>query len=237
MIGNLSRSRFANLEVEHLLKKLEADEKKYDAELRNLDRKKLVFPVTISTDDEEIEIDAFSRNLSPEGVSLITPQPFSAGSELSLGLHVHGKQTDYIAECRWCETFGEVYWKSGWKIKSGVVDVDAIRDADANVAWDRRSTEREKFAIPVIVNQKGDQPRIQGFTRNVSGGGVNLVINKPIPENQFCLLEFVSTGDVRYEIVAESVWCRKFGKNYYLTGWQFPKLERIGKFHEAFFKK
>ena len=235
MLGKLSR--FASPEIEHLLKKLEADETTYDNEMRSLDREKLVLPVELSTTDGELEVHAFSRNLSPGGTSLITPQPFSHGENMNLVLNLHNLLSRHTAECCWSQRFGQAYWTSGWKFTGKKVDMDAVKEADGMIGWDSRVTEREKYAVPVIIHQKGQKPRVHSFTRNMSGDGACLVASHEIPEKAFCMLEFVRSDGERCDIIAECIWSKKYGKKHWMTGWQFPRLDRIAKFHEACFDR
>lgn len=236
MLGKLSR--FANPEIEHLLKKLQADEESYDAELRSLDREKIVFPVNLITLDHEIVIESFSRSVSLEGLGLITPQPFSEGTKMNIEVQLHSGKFCCQSECRWGSQFGETFWSSGWQFEPGFeLDFRMITDSEARVGFDARCTEREKYAIPVVIHQKGKLPRLNGFTRNMSGDGVNLVANQQVQVNSFCMLEFVRNGGERCDIIAECVWVKKYGESHWMTGWRFPRLERVAKFHSACFDR
>ena len=235
MLGNLSR--FAGPEIERLLNKLQADEKNYNAELRSLDREKMVLPIQLSASDVEFSVQAFSRNISPGGVNLITPRPFTAGSLATMDVSFRESSMKYVAECRWCGKFGGSYWTSGWQLKSGEFDVEAIRADEALMKWDVRSAKREKFAIPVVVHQKGKLPEFHAFTRNMSGEGVNLVATERVPENSFCMLEFSSNGGEQCDIVGECMWSKQYGSSHWLMGFQFPRLDRVAKFHAACFSR
>ncbi len=235
MLGKLSR--FASPEIEHLLRKLEADENSYDAEMRSLDREKLVIPVELSTHDGEFKVLSFSRNISKRGVCLITPQPFTAGTVMNVELNLDSLLSRHTAECRWSQKFGDAYWTSGWKLTSKELDIAAIKGADSLIGWDKRSTERKPHAVPVIIHQKGEQQRIHAFSRNMSGGGVNLVASQEVPEKTFCKLQFVRNDGERCDFIAECIWSKKYGKNHWMMGWQFPELDEIAKFHAACFDR
>ena len=229
-------TRFANTEIEQLLKNLHADEENYSADLRSLNREKLVFPVKLTTLDKEFSVHAFSRDVSQDGLGLITPQPFSAGEKMDVQLYLHSGLRTIRSECRWSKKFGDSFWACGWQLCSDVnLDVAAIKELGASVVYDARTLDRDKFAMPAVVHQKGKLPRVQGFTRNISDDGVNIVSSEQVRENSFCLLEFIRSGGERCEMVAECKWSKKYGDSHWMTGWQFPRLERVAKFHAASF--
>jgi len=234
MMGKLSS--FASPEIELLLNKLQADEDNYTAELRSLDREKMVLPVQLITPDAEFAIQAFSRNISPGGVGLITPQPFSAGTEMFVELQFQNGKLPYRATCKWCTKFSAMYWTSGWELDSGVeLNVAGVKALDATVEDDIRATDREKYAIPLVIHQKGNQSRIHGFTRNMSGEGVNLIAREGVALNSHCMLEFIRKEGERCSLIAECVWVKKFGESHWMTGWKFPRLEKDAQDHAASF--
>ena len=229
-------TRFASAEIENLIKDLQTVEENYNSELRSRDREKLVIPIELSTFDKEFSLSAFSRDISSNGLGVITSQPFSAGSQMAIQMHLQGGGNKVRCQCRWNTAFGESFWASGWELsEGGNLDVQAIKDQVPSVRYDARSADRKRFSIPVVVRQKGKLPKINGFTRNISGEGVNIISSRPIRENSFCLIEFIRNNGERCEAIAKCVWTRKFGDSHWTTGWQFPRLERIAKFHAASF--
>jgi hypothetical protein len=156
---------------------------------------------------------------------------------MKVELTLHNGTVSHVADCKWCMPFGETFWSSGWEMKDAMLDFAMIKNLDVMVEWDNRTTEREKFAIPVVVHQKGKAPKVHAFTRNMSGDGVNLVGNHHVPESTFCMLEFMRNDGQRCEIIAQCVWTKRYGNSHWMSGWQFPRLERIAKFHEACFNR
>jgi hypothetical protein len=234
MLGKLSR--FASPKIERLLKQLEVDETSYDIELRKSARWKLVMPVTVSSTESDCRVRAFSRDVSSGGFSLISHQPFSSGMEMNLELNLDKLLWQSTVECRWNQKFGVKYWVSGWKLTDVQLDVEVVREAELMIASDKRSNHRERYAVPVIVHQKRDLPRVHAFTRNLSGSGVNLVTNKEVPINSFCKLEFFRSNGEECKIISECMWSKKYGKDHWMTGWEFPRLSRIADFHAPSFE-
>ena len=234
MLGKLSR--FASPEIERLLKKIRADEEAHRSELRQREREKLVFPVMLKALEGEFESYGFSRDVSGDGIGLITQLPFYQDNEMYLKLNVPGHEKSHLARCRWSSKFGEAFWTSGWELTEESFDVEQVRQADAQIEWDVRSTEREKYAIPVVIHQKGQQPKVQAFTRNLSGDGANLVAMDEIQVSSFCKLEVVPDNGDRCDLIAKCIWTHQYGDQHWLTGWQFPRLDRIAKFHSESFE-
>ena len=219
-----------------MLTEIQADEEGYNQELRALQREKIVFPVSLTSLEDDFESYAFARDVSSDGIGLITQFPVYQSTKMRLKLNVPNHPNKYLAECRWNGKFGESFWSSGWVLSEDKFDVELIREADATIEWDVRSLNRKKFAVPVVIHQKGKQPKIQAFTRNLSGDGVNLVARSEISVSSFCKLEFVRNSGQRFDIIAKCIWTHKYGEDYWLTGWQFPRLDRIAKFHATSFE-
>ncbi len=228
-------TRFASPRIQRVLEKLRLDEECYNSELRTSEREKLVFPVRMSTPDGTTALDAFSRDASSNGLGLIAPQPFSPGARMNFELQLGDSKPRVQMECAWCGKFGDAFWSSGWKLTEGQIDVGSIAASEEVTGYDFRERERERFAIPVVVHQKGQRPRIFGFTRNLSGEGVNLIVDKPVAAASFCMLEFIRIDGERCDIVAECVWAKEYGDRHWTTGWKFPRLGRVEKFHASYF--
>ena len=230
MLGEIPK--VANPAVMRLLGKLEADENSCDQEMRSFQRERFVLPVQLSTPDKEFQVEAFSRNLTVMGANLITPQPFSRGEKMNLEFNLHELQSKHIVECCWSRRFGKAYWSSGWKFISEQVDMDSVRKADAIFEWEKRTTVRKQYAIPVVIHQDGQKPQVHGFTRNISGSGTCLVTNHEIPEKS-CMLQFIRSDGERCDVVAESTWSKKYSERHWMMGWNFPGPDGDAKPDEA----
>ena len=103
-------------ELENLIKEVVKEDTRYvRSEMRSVHRESLVVPVTIFHRDDR-EQHAFSRNISPAGICLISSEPVNVNETLELEIYrLNGKSERIIAEVRWCKPFGEEYFMSGWK--------------------------------------------------------------------------------------------------------------------------
>ena len=92
------------------------DDARFERELRSVHRERLVCPVEITFGEDSEAIQAFSRNLSCEGVALITDRPFEERMIATMSIYRTAKVgARVVADCRWCKPFGERYWISGWQ--------------------------------------------------------------------------------------------------------------------------
>lgn len=72
--------------------------------------------VSITIDGDESH--AFSRNISPTGVGLITAKNIPLSTNATLGIErLDGTTVDVIAKCRWCEEFGRNWYACGWEFQ------------------------------------------------------------------------------------------------------------------------
>ena len=103
-------------ELEKLIKEVVKEDTRYvRSEMRSVHRENLVVPVTIVHRDDR-EQHAFSRNISPAGICLISNEPVAVNESLELEIYrLNGKSERIIAEVRWCKPFGDEYFMSGWK--------------------------------------------------------------------------------------------------------------------------
>lgn len=103
-------------ELEQLIKEVVKEDCRYArSEMRSVHRENLVVPVTMIFKDGRQQ-EAFSRNISPAGVCLISNEPVTENQLVELEIYrLHGRKDRIIAEARWCKPFGQEYFMSGWK--------------------------------------------------------------------------------------------------------------------------
>lgn len=83
-------------------------------ERRVSNRQPFVRPVTIQR-QRAPAIRAFSRDISPQGISLILDEDLQVGSVYELEIHSIGTGHHQIrAELRWCNRFGQGWYATGW---------------------------------------------------------------------------------------------------------------------------
>ncbi len=67
-----------------------------------------------------------------------------------------------------------------------------------------------------------------GFSRNISATGVGLISKIQIQEKAVAMLSIDKLGanSKPLAILSECRWCRPYGDNWFLSGWQFISLKR-----------
>jgi hypothetical protein len=107
---------FASPEIERLIREVIEDDNRFEKELRSVHRERLVLPVEIKRGTGEEYVRAFSRNISSEGIALISDLPFEDGERATLTIHQTAKPgSRVVSKCRWCKPFGKNFWVSGWQ--------------------------------------------------------------------------------------------------------------------------
>lgn len=111
------------------------------------------------------------------------------------------------------------------------MDVEnAIRDfLEQDAIFDRienRSSHREHLVRPISLRIRGNDEEIEGFSRNVSASGIGLLTKSEIAERSIAVLEIERLKGPSAKFLAESRWCRPYGANWRISGWQFINLHR-----------
>lgn len=102
-----------------------------------------------------------------------------------------------------------------------LLDEDAFYERTEN-----RSSYREHLVRPVQLHIRGSRDGIMAFSRNVSAAGIGLITNEKVDERISAVLtiETLESGPVKF--LAQCRWCRPYGPNWYISGWQFINIHR-----------
>ena len=106
------------VQFEHLLKDLRVENSRFDRELRSCHREVLITPVkVIFLEQEGIDQNCVSRNISSAGISLISALEMEEGISATLEVYrlTKAPNKQILADCRWCKPFGKQFWMSGWQ--------------------------------------------------------------------------------------------------------------------------
>jgi len=89
-----------------------------------------------------------------------------------------------------------------------------------------RSAIREPLVVPVRVAFAEDGLEMPGFTRNISESGVGLLLPANCKEGSTAVI-VLERADARckYKVLAECRWVKPFGESWYLSGWQFIRVQ------------
>ena len=85
-------------------------------ERRSIERQPFVRPVFIvSHRNGDVQIGGFSKDMSPHGIAVISPNNWQSGTLATLSIHsLFGAQVNIRAEARWSEPYGEGWHITGW---------------------------------------------------------------------------------------------------------------------------
>lgn len=110
----------SNPDIERAINELLAADAKFDRnENRSVHREHLVRHLRLSIRQPELSIEAFSRNISAAGIGIITAQEIAVGATGEMEIErLKGPELKIIAECRWCRSYGENWFISGWQFQN-----------------------------------------------------------------------------------------------------------------------
>ena len=84
-------------------------------ERRAVDRIAFVRPLVIQPNRSSDAINAFSRDISPRGIGVVSPAPFEPPAMVTLKIHSFKGQNKVVqAESRFCEEFGDGWYLVGF---------------------------------------------------------------------------------------------------------------------------
>ncbi|MCO8121911.1 hypothetical protein NHH03_09200 [Stieleria sp. TO1_6] len=102
-----------------------------------------------------------------------------------------------------------------------LLEEDAFYDRNEN-----RSSHREHLVRPVALAIRGSQDTLLAFSRNVSTAGIGLITSCVVPERSIGVLTVESLKNGPTKFLAECRWCRPYGPNWRISGWQFIKVHQ-----------
>ena len=110
----------ANPEIERAVKDLLAADASFDRnETRSVHRDQLVRHLRLEIRETEQMLEGFSRNISVAGIGVITDQAITSGTTAVMEIQrLKGTPARIVAECRWCKSYGENWFISGWQFRS-----------------------------------------------------------------------------------------------------------------------
>ena len=106
--------------------------------------------------------------------------------------------------------------------------VDDLLREDSNFdRTENRSAHRQHLVRPVEVVIRDSDESISAFSRNVSASGIGVITHQPIDDGAVAVLTIARLAPGHdITILAECRWCKPYGKNWFISGWQFINLKR-----------
>ena len=104
---------------------------------------------------------------------------------------------------------------------------DLLREEADFELRDGRSVHRETIARPVTVTlRRPIETTFNSFSRNISGQGIGLISLERVPEDATGILAIEGLSSMPAPILAECRWCKEYGTQWFLSGWQFLMIKR-----------
>ena len=78
-------------------------------------------PVTVKLNDKDEVYDVFSKNISFEGIGIISKNEFPQGAEAKIEIYSSNSVNPVIvSKLAWCKPFGKGWYISGWRFVTAV---------------------------------------------------------------------------------------------------------------------
>jgi len=105
--------------------------------------------------------------------------------------------------------------------------VDQILKENSRYERELRSLHRDFLVCPVDVSFLDENlEQQQCFSRNISAAGISLISSFEFTKEVVAYLNLHRPCKSREQkIVAECRWCKPFGEDYWMSGWQFMRLK------------
>lgn len=213
---------FAGPDLVDLLEQIRMDQQGFETECRNAHREPVVMPVEIESSVDDTGVEAFTRNVSSEGLCIIAPQPFSPTSQAKIRLASESVPHSVVSTCRWNKKFGLSYWISGWSLDAKL-PMGRILKEDGKAEPPLASIDSLHTAVPVSVQQDTTPKRISAFTRNLSAQRVSLVSKVPFEPNLPAVLEIRRLNGQSSGTIAHCVWSKSYGRDHWISRWEFAQ--------------
>lgn len=102
---------------------------------------------------------------------------------------------------------------------------EIVKEDSRYALHEMRSVHRENLVIPVTLVLKNGEKKYT-HSRNISGAGICLIGKELIAEGLVTDMELYRLSGQPTRILAEARWCRKFGHEYFMSGWKFIGLSK-----------
>jgi hypothetical protein len=215
---------FAGPELTDLVEQIRNDQEGFEFECRRDFREKIVMPAAVESSMEDDWVDAFTRNISSNGICIIAPQPFRPTSQARVRLASESVPEPITCTCQWNKKFGLSYWISGWELNSKL-PLGKLLKEDTNTEPPDISERLLRTAVPVSVQQDTSTRRVAAFTRTLSQHRVSLVSKTEFETNHPAVLQIRRLNGESSATVANCTWSRPYGSNHWISNWTFASAD------------
>ena len=93
-----------------------------------------------------------------------------------------------------------------------------------------RNFQRDYVTAAVLIHPCNTLERHQGFSRDISDDGVGLITASPFESGTAATIAIDRFDGTAVQLESVCRWCRNYGPNWFLTGWQFIRLIGMNRY-------
>lgn len=112
---------------------------------------------------------------------------------------------------------------------SALID-ELVRSAQSFDGMDRRGDNRIPLICAVTIQNTFGEETSQAFSRDISADGIGLITSTKVPIDQSANLSISRFDGASLRLSAVSRWCTSYGKDWYLSGWEYRRLIGVRRF-------
>ena len=99
----------------------------------------------------------------------------------------------------------------------------------ADASFDRqetRSVHRDQLVRHLRLEIRETEQTLEGVSRNISAVGIGIITDQAIASGAIAVMEIERLKGAPAKIIAECRWCKNYGENWFISGWQFRSIKR-----------
>ncbi len=194
-----------------------------DITQRRMQRRFPFFRVALIMDDNEQPINAFTRDISPDGIGLLHGERQIVGAQMEVSVLLKNRVANLRVHTEWCDPIGCGWYHSGGRfIDLSVSESASLLIESIGSELGRRWRQRYPMFRPMTIKTATDE--LQGFSFDISLSGMGILLTEPItPQTVFIKSEHM-ISDRPTALRARVLRCDDRAHGWYVAGCEFMPL-------------
>ena len=101
--------------------------------------------------------------------------------------------------------------------------ISQIQCEDIQHTRENRESNRQKLTLPVTIKMLEEDGEIDAVSRDLSSSGIGLIAATQVEPETMGELD-IELENSTHTVFSRCLWCKPFGKGYFLSGWKFESV-------------